>query len=94
MGVPVRLSPDWWSVADDRILEFLDLEGPHTPKRIADSGIVKFSRQHVNMRLGVLNETGFVEKDVIGRGVYQITEQGEEYLRGEFDAQDLHKPDS
>lgn len=79
-------------LADERILEFLESEGPHSPKRIADSGFVNYSRQYVNTRLTILEDVGLVEKNRIGRGVYGITEDGESYLAGKLDAADL-KPE-
>lgn len=79
--------------ADDRILEYLEVEGPHSPKRISEDPRMSFRTKHVNVRLLTLAEAGLVEKDEIGRGVYSITEQGRGYLSGEFDARDLEKPE-
>jgi hypothetical protein len=41
----MRLDADWMSCADDRILEHLADDGPDTPKQMAESGRVRFSRQ-------------------------------------------------
>lgn len=81
------------NLSDDRILEYLDTEGPQTPKRIASDERVLFSRQTVNMRLLLLKKAGFVDSDTIGPGVYDITEQGEAYLAGEYDAREIEKPE-
>jgi len=43
----MRFDADWMSRADDRILEHLAEEGPDTPKEMADSDRVRFSRQHI-----------------------------------------------
>lgn len=89
----LRLSAKWMNLSDDRVLELLAQEGPHTPARIARDDRILFSRQTVNMRLLLLEKTGFVNSNTIGPGVYDIAQQGEAYLSGEFDARDLEKPD-
>jgi DNA-binding MarR family transcriptional regulator len=80
--------------ADDRILEYLDVEGPHSPKRISEDSRMLFKQKHINMRLLKLLDAGLVEKDKIGRGIYSLTDEGEAYLAGEFDARDLELDDT
>lgn len=86
----MRFDADWMSRADDRIFEHLAEEGPDTPKHMADSGRVRFSRQHINQRCKKLVTYSLLVH--LGNGVYDITRQGEQYLRGELDVRDL-KPD-
>ena len=57
---------------------------------MADSGRVRFSRQHINQRCKKLVTYSLLVH--LGNGVYDITRQGEQYLRGELDVRDL-KPD-
>lgn len=83
----MRLSADWMTIADERILEFLHEEGPRTPTRIAADSRVRFSRPHINTRCQKLTRYGLVE--TLGNGVYRITDQGEQYLEGELDASEL-----
>ncbi|AUV82891.1 winged helix-turn-helix domain-containing protein [Salinigranum rubrum] len=83
----MRLSANWMSIADDRILEFLHEEGPRSPSKIHEDGRVRFSRQHINMRCKKLEEYDLVQN--LGNGVYSITEQGREYLEGDIDANEL-----
>lgn len=87
----VRLGADWMVLADERILEFLDSEGPQPPSEIAADERVRFSTQHVNKRLWKLTDAGLTRR--IGQGVYAITEQGEGYLAGELDAASLEEPE-
>ena len=75
------------SRADDRILEHLADDGPDTPKGMADSDRVRFSRQHINARCKTLVNYGLVVH--LGNGVYDITQTGEQYLAGELDARSL-----
>jgi hypothetical protein len=75
------------SRADDRILEHLSEDGPDTPMKMADSGRVRFSRQHINQRCKILVSYGLVVH--LGNGVYDITQAGNAYLSGELDARDL-----
>ena len=75
------------TIADERILEFLQEEGPRTPTRIVNDGRVRFSRPHINTRC--LKLTGYGLLETLGNGVYRITDEGEQYLRGELDASEL-----
>lgn len=87
----MRFDADWMSRADDRILEHLAEEGPDTPKQMADSGRVRFSRQHINQRCKKLATYDLLVH--LGNGVYDITRQGDQYLNGEIDVQDLEPDD-
>ncbi len=87
--MPLRLSAEWMVQADDRLLEFLSVEGPHTPKRISDDDRIEYRTKHVNVRLLKLLDYGLVEKSPIGQGVYQITDDGRAYLSGDLDASSL-----
>ena len=83
----MRFDADWMSRADDRILELLSDDAPDTPKEMADSDRVRFSRQHINARCKTLVKYGLLVHP--GNGVYDITRTGEQYLAGELDARDL-----
>jgi predicted transcriptional regulator len=74
---------------DDRILEYLSEEGPTTPTKMADDERIRFSRGYINQRCQKLAEKGFLIN--LGNGVYQITDRGEAYLAGKFDAQSMTK---
>lgn len=83
----MRYSAQWMTIADERILERLDEVETDTPKGMEDSGEVRFSRQYIGERCRKLAEYGLLVH--LGNGVYRITEQGEAYLAGELDAQEL-----
>ncbi|WP_407045748.1 MarR family transcriptional regulator [Haloarcula laminariae] len=83
----MRYSADWMTIDDERILEFLLGSETSTPKKMADSGDVRFSRQYIGERCRKLADYGMVQH--LGNGVYRITEVGEQYLAGELDARDL-----
>lgn len=83
----MRLDADWMSRADDRILEYLVEAGPDTPKQMAESGLVRFSRQHINARCKKLVGYGLLVH--LGNGVYEITDAGQQYLDGDLDARTL-----
>lgn len=86
----MRYSADWMTIADERILEYLSTSETGTPKQMADSGVVRFSRQYIGERCRKLADYRMVQH--LGNGVYRITEHGEQYLEGELDAMDL-EPD-
>lgn len=83
----MRYSADWMTIADERILEYLSETETSTPKKMADSGDVRFSRQYIGERCRKLAEYGLVQH--LGNGVYRITDEGDEYLDGDLDAAEL-----
>lgn len=70
-------------LADDRILEYIESEGSGSPKAMADSGYVRFSRSYITQRCKKMVEHGLLQH--LGNGVYVITDLGEQYLEGELD---------
>ncbi|MBP2251171.1 putative transcriptional regulator [Halarchaeum solikamskense] len=80
----MRYSPSWFVLADDRILEYLNDRGEASPSKLAKSDVLDFTRTHINQRCLKLADAGLVRN--LGNGVYQITEEGEGYLTGEYDA--------
>ena len=83
----MRYSADWMTIADERILERLSEVETDTPKGMADSGRVRFSRQYIGERCRKLADYGMTQH--LGNGVYRITGKGEQYLDGELDAEEL-----
>lgn len=71
------------TIWDDRILEYIRLEGSGTPKELNESGLVRVSTSHISRRLGKLADHGLLTH--LGNGVYVITEDGEAYLDGNLD---------
>ncbi|QCW05039.1 winged helix-turn-helix transcriptional regulator [Natrinema pallidum] len=74
---------------DDLILELLnkDIElGPTAIARNIDKG-----RSTVHKRLNVLVDVEFIER--VDEGYYAITDEGQAYLEGDLDADDL-EPDT
>jgi len=69
---------------DDRIMEFIDEEGPSLPSNIADDDRIPYGAQHIGNRCRKLADAGFLEN--LGNGVYVLTQQGINYLSGEFSA--------
>lgn len=72
---------------DDLILELLEEEGQFPPKLISDK--IDRHQTYVNTRCIELRDYGLLRN--IGQGIYQITEEGEKYLDGELDANELEK---
>lgn len=86
----MRISGKWMVLLDDRILEFLQEEGPKIPSKIANDDRIHYGDQYVGDRCRKLSEYGLLEN--IGNGVYVITEQGKQYLAGDLDASELEAP--
>lgn len=85
----MRKHGDWMAHADERILEFLHEHGNHQPSQIteqlAEIGVdMDFHPNYIGRRCRKLADYGLIRN--LGNGVYQITEDGEKYLDGMFDA--------
>lgn len=87
----LRVPAGWMKPIDDRLLEYLDEEGTATPKSIADDERISYDRQYIGVRLRTLLEAGLVEK--VGRGVYRISGEGREYLKGLRDLRGEPEPE-
>jgi Mn-dependent DtxR family transcriptional regulator len=73
---------------DDRILELFqeDDSGIMSPSEIARDERILHSSGHVSRRCKTLEENGLLK--LVSKGVYKLTERGEEYLAGEYNTQD------
>ena len=81
-----------------RIRVLLDLlihkEGPSSPRTIKDAGVIYVSKPHISNRLSTLADHGLLLR--LPNGVYAMTDEGEAYLNGEYDAEDeefIQNPD-
>lgn len=83
----MRYSADWMTIADERILEYLSEVETSTPKKMADSGDVRFSRSYIGERCRMLAGYNLVQP--LGNGVYRITNTGIEYLEGNMDVEEI-----
>ena len=83
----MRRSATWMTLWDDRLLEIIRKEGAGSPTELAESDYIRVSPQHVSRRLSKLAEHGLLNH--LGNGVYVITEDGQRYLDGELDAEEI-----
>ena len=81
----MRYSGAWQTVWDDRILEIIHEEGPSSPKTLKDTNVIHVSKPHISNRLSTLADHGLLHR--LPNGVYAMTEKGEAYLNGEYDAE-------
>jgi predicted transcriptional regulator len=88
----MRYSGRWMTLADDRILEYIENHGSGAPKEMHDSGYVRFTRSYISQRCKKLVNHGLLTH--LGNGVYVITEKGEQYLAGDLDTADLENDES
>lgn len=77
-------------LADDRILELIREKWNASPQILADDGRIPWGKEHINQRLWKLRDAGLVTR--VGRGIYTLTDEGDAYLDGEFDARKLEEP--
>lgn len=73
------------TIWDDRILEYVRQEESGSPSELEDSGYLRVSKSHISRRLRKLAEHGLLQH--LGNGVYVITDEGEAYLDGEYNAE-------
>lgn len=82
----MRKRGEWMTPMDDLLLETLE-----SSDMVLSPSIISFnldlSREAVNRRLQTLASHGLVNK--IERGKYEISDEGSEYLAGDFDASDV-----
>jgi len=93
MEEDVREMADWTTQADERILEFLHRAGAHPSSAIHHllndiSDGIEYSRPHISRRCNELADYGLLRKDYTH---YELTDLGEQYIRGDLDASSLTK---
>lgn len=83
----MRQSGTWMTLWDDRILEYLDESehGSASVGEIAESEGIRVTSAHVSGRCKKLAEKGLLL--ALGNGVYSITDEGEAYLNGKYNAE-------
>ena len=84
----MRKSAEWMSIADERILEYLNEHESGTPTGMSNDKYVRFSRSHIHQRCQKLERYGLIT--FLGNGVYVLSDRGEQYLNRELDAEKLH----
>lgn len=70
--------------SDDVLLEYMEEYGNLTPGAFENLDVC--TSGHASNRLAVLRRAGFVERIAETQGLYGLTDEGEAYLDGEFDA--------
>ena len=75
------------SIVDERILEYLDEHELGSPSEIHQAASMDYVNGYFSERIRELAEHGLVQQ-VSPRGVYRITDRGEQYLAGDYDARD------
>lgn len=84
----MRKSADWMTIWDDRILEIIRDEGPTSPTPLSNHQYIHIGKSGVSKRLNRMKDHGLVTD--LGNGVYSITTEGERYLDGELNAEQLN----
>lgn len=91
----VRQPADWMRSIDDRILETIAEEGHMTPLALSREGLVErldIGRKYAGMRCRLLADSGMLTR--VDKGLYTITTDGRDYLKGELDASTLPDPEN
>lgn len=73
------------TIWDNLILAYIREEGGTSVGEIAKKDNIRISRPHVSRRCKKLAEEGLLR--ALPNGVYVITDVGEAYLEGEYDAE-------
>ncbi|SEN19010.1 hypothetical protein SAMN05216388_100216 [Halorientalis persicus] len=87
----MRLPAEWFTQVDDRILEYLQEHKSGSPTQMAKHENIHFTRSYVHKRCKILADYGLIED--YGNGVYIITDEGEAYLAGELNLNELEPDD-
>lgn len=81
----MRKRGSWMKPADDPILEYFEDAGEVNPAVVARN--VDVHRKYASKRCRELARYGLLEE--LGDGYYRLSEDGEQYLSEELDADDL-----
>lgn len=81
----MRQPGTWMTIWDDRILEHIRENEGGRVGELAEKSNVRISNPHVSRRCRKLSDNGLLRD--LGNGVYVITDEGEAYLDGEYDAE-------
>ncbi|NGM71104.1 MarR family transcriptional regulator [Natronolimnobius sp. AArcel1] len=81
----MRLSGTWMTIWDDRILEIIRAEDAGRVGDLAERDAIRISQSSVSRRCKKLAENSLLRP--LGNGVYTISDKGEAYLDGEYDAE-------
>jgi len=87
-----RRSASWMCTLDDRILEHLEDESWSSPAVMASQPALRASRARCRERCHMLKYAGLVAPLYRGCDMYEITGNGQQYLRGDLDAEYLRRP--
>lgn len=85
----MRKRAEWMRGVDDPLLEHIRDEGVGTPKRIAET--TGKSAGYMSERASVLANYGLLRR--YQEGVFLLTEEGEQYLDEQLDANELEPDD-
>lgn len=92
-ALEMRPTPEWMSLKDILILEFLHEYDLALPPRPLYHNLNRHGHEigysTVRKRVNILEEHGLLHLDDADRGYYAVSDRGEEYLSGELDAEDL-----
>lgn len=83
----MRKSASWMSIWDDRILEYISENEGGRVGEMENHSLFRISNSQISRRCRKLADHGLLRP--LGNGVYVITDEGERYLTGELDAEDL-----
>jgi len=81
----MRQSGSWMTIWDDRILEIIREEGNGAASELADREEIHIARSTITRRLQKLADNNLLQP--LPNGVYMLTDEGEAYLDGEYDAE-------
>lgn len=81
----MRQSGSWMTIWDDRILEIIREEESGTSTELAEREEIHVAQSTVSRRLQKLADRDLLR--ALGNGVYMLTDEGEAYLDGEYDAE-------
>lgn len=82
-----RQRADWMNPVDDQIMEILKESGAGTPNSLAQE--LEKNNDYLGRRCRELTAYGLLERP--SRGLYVLSDIGEEYLEGELDASELKR---
>jgi len=87
-----RFPAKWMCTLDERLIEFVAEEPLASPSLMTSAMPVEASEQRIRERCSMLAEAGLIAPFSEDAEMYEVTGEGQRYLRGDLDAEHQPRP--
>jgi hypothetical protein len=87
-----RNQAEWMCTLDERLIERVAEDSLSSPRHLERTINFNASLGRIKERLAMLTDAGLVAPIYDGAGMYEVTGEGQRYLKEELDAEHLPRP--